>query len=110
MFEFEYRRDGTEFVLIRVDHDLHEEEEVDRMEKVSVGFDAEDWILLKHGRPESVEKWHAKTVKKYTEGGLGDIAQKIKVVTGAFALEDLNRALSTSGAIRLLVERAGIHL
>jgi len=70
-------------------------------DEVSIMYDADDDILLKHGSPENVQK-HFKT---YVEK-LGAVAPgmfNIQVVTSdKWKVSELNRILDTSGYIKLL--------
>ncbi|GBG14586.1 uncharacterized protein NMK_2185 [Novimethylophilus kurashikiensis] len=75
------------------------------MDEVSICFDKESGTLHKHGRPELVQDWHAKAQAKYREAGFDEMADELIVITGRFALEDLNRCLSTSGYVGVFYNR-----
>lgn len=69
------------------------------LEEVSLCFDKESGTLHKHGTPEFVAKWHADAQAKFRSARADSMADELVVITGRFALEDLNRCLSTSGYV-----------
>ena len=67
------------------------------LDEVSIAFDLVDGVLHKHGAPSMVEKWLDETKAKLLASGLAEMAGNLSVMTGRFALADLNRCLTTSG-------------
>lgn len=64
--------------------------------EISVLYDVDEFVLLKHGQPENVKKAY----EKYKEKGLN---AKLEVVTSdSWNVDELNKILSTSGYVRYL--------
>lgn len=80
------------------------------MDEVAIAVDIEDLILLKHGRPEAVNTWFQKAIKKYEASGLGDMASKIRMIQGKFKVEELNRLLDTTGYLAKFLEAHHLDL
>lgn len=63
-------------------------------DEVAVLFDAENNVLLKHGEPERVHQ-HFKTMREeLTAAGLTAEANALTLVTGRFAVEELNKVVN----------------
>jgi len=74
-------------------------------DEVSVLFDSDGYVLLKHGRPEAVESYRKKMVDAYNKSGLQDYVKGLTILTGKFAVDDLNRILDTVGYIEVLLKK-----
>lgn len=81
--------------------------------QVAIGYTTFGGEILfnKHGIPENVNAWAEKTRKKYLESGLSDWAEEIKVVVfpEGYDLEKINRILSTTGYLGILLREEGIE-
>lgn len=67
------------------------------VDEISIAIDVVEGARLRIGDPVSVQKWADKHRAKWTEAGFPEKADDVKVITGRFTLEDLNRCLSTTG-------------
>jgi hypothetical protein len=76
------------------------------MDEVAIALDAVEGFLHKHGDPVMVRQWVANCQRRLSEASAGELASQIVVISGRFALDDLNRCLTTSGYAGLLYERA----
>jgi hypothetical protein len=75
------------------------------VDQISIAIDVGAGARLKIGDPTSVQKWVDKYRAKLKASGFGEMAEELKVITGRFTLEDLNRCLSTSGYAIAMYER-----
>lgn len=75
------------------------------LEEVAIALDKASGTLHKHGDPALVAKWFQHTQAKFRAAGFDDIADDLVVISGRFALEDLNRCISTSGYAGRLYQR-----
>lgn len=71
---------------------------------VAYSVDEDLWTLHKHGDPQVVQGWAAANRQRLREAGAHEMAQSIGVLSGTLDLQLLNAALTTSGAVRHLVE------
>lgn len=80
--------------------------------QVALCFDAQSDppVLLKHGTPERIEAHAAALRKRLLDAGPEDFAAGISVLTGAFAVEDLNRMIDTIGYLKSFLKRLGFSL
>lgn len=76
---------------------------------VAICFSRDDpiWTLHKHGSPDTVVEWYESTVANYRAHGLDDIADSLALIEGKFPVDQLNRALDTTGYVKKLVKAAG---
>lgn len=69
-------------------------------EEVSILFDSFDMTVHKHGTPFLVEAEFKNMHKTYGRAkGLEDIADNLRVITGKFDIDELNKVISTAGYI-----------
>lgn len=75
--------------------------------EVALAIDTDEGILHKHGTPEGVLAWARDAQAKLRAvGGLGgEMADQIKVITGRFPVDDLNRCITHSGYAGVLYQR-----
>jgi hypothetical protein len=91
----EYRLNAGQYVLHANSPMGGDLEPVGRvLDQVSLAIDKAEGILHKHGIPDRVSAWHANASKKLRDGGLGEWADNLVVVTGRFPLEEVNKCLS----------------
>lgn len=70
-------------------------------DEISLLYDFEDHVLLKHGSPSSVQKYFEKYREKIKEDN--PTLERLRVATSdKWKVSELNRILDTSGYIRLL--------
>ena len=108
-----YKLDGTRYVMF-------DETTGDWLwsgDEVSIAFsvDRENdgssmWTLHKHGDPDMVEKWFTEALRKFREAGFNDMADDLKMVRGKFPVSELNRAIDTSGYIKVMLERLKLEV
>lgn len=66
-------------------------------EEVSILFDSFDMAVHKHGTPFLVQAEFKNMHKTYGRAkGLEDIADNLRVITGKFDIDELNKAISTA--------------
>jgi len=70
-------------------------------DEVSLMYDYEDNVLLKHGSPESVQKQY-KEYRAKLESVAPDLFKLRVVTSNKWKVSELNRILDTSGYIKLL--------
>ncbi|MEJ6003794.1 hypothetical protein [Paucibacter soli] len=97
---FNYRLNCGQYVLHDGDRPVRRV-----LDEVSLAFTETDGVLVKHGDPESVQKWVSTTQGKYRAAGFEESAAGLVCITGRFPLEDLNRCLSTTGFVLNLYAR-----
>lgn len=81
--------------------------------RVAVGYTihGDDIVFMKQGRPEDVEQWAEKHRKVYAKGGFPDMALAIRIVVfpEGYDLDKINRILSTSSYLGILLREEGIE-
>ena len=69
-------------------------------DEVAVLFDDDfhaGLTLLKHGAPDVVEAYFFKMIQTYKDSNQDHMFNDLKVVSGKLDVDELNRAISTSG-------------
>lgn len=97
-----YRMNGRHYVLHRDETPVGPP-----LMEVALALDAEDGILHKHGNPEAVNAWARDAQSRLrAQGDIGvEMADQIKVITGRFPVDDLNRCITHSGYVGVLYRR-----
>lgn len=97
-------------------HLLDDDEEIalskDPVKEIAIAYSAPKdaslmWTLHKHGTPELVSQWLATAKSKFTKiGGLGqEMADELRLLQGRIDVDEVNRAIDSSGYVKKLVER-----
>jgi hypothetical protein len=76
---------------------------------LAVSVDSEDPSMVtrhKHGDPKLVQKWAATHILALRQGGLDEMADEMKVITGQFPVDEINEMLECSGRTRKFYESA----
>ena len=83
-------------------------------EEVAIAFDDpgnDDMMtLLKHGTKENVSAYLDKVIPRYREAGLPEMADQLKMISGKFDVEELNRVIDTTGYLKRFMQKHGIEL
>lgn len=78
-------------------------------EEIAVMIDVENAVIHRHGDPAVVNAAHKKLVDSFNATGFGDLAKAIVVVTSCdWDVDELNKALQTSGYIMKVLEKMGV--
>ena len=105
---YEYRMEDDQYVLF----DTENGDILSRNDEIAIAFtidlDDQMWTLHKHGNKERVEKWMDMTHRKFMDAGHADLARELRVVSGKFPVEELNRCIDTTGYIEIMIKDLGI--
>lgn len=99
MYEYQLAY-GTYYLV-----DKRTQEKLYGMDEVAICFSCgfvEDGqiLLLKHGSPENVQKYFKEKVSAYESLGA-----RLRVVTGKFPVDELNKILSTTGYLERFLKK-----
>lgn len=92
--QIHYELNCTDYVLFRGDKPISK-----LLQEVSLAFDKEAGVLMKHGSKEMVSAWLSDAQEKLRSGGAHDLAEQLIMVTGRFPVDELNKCISISGYI-----------
>lgn len=75
------------------------------LDQISLAIDIAEGTLQKHGVPDVVAAWHATTSKKLREGGCGEWADNLIVLTGRFPVEEVNKCVGAMSYAGIFYKR-----
>ena len=91
---------------------MEEKRIVHGCDEIAIAFTKEqdgNYILMKHGDPELVQKWVDRTRELYKDS-LTHTSPDFYMITGKFPVEDLNRLIDTSGWVKVFLQKHNIEL
>ena len=121
MHEFFYEKEGDEFLLVERD-DTFGRDIIWRGPEVAIGFTYDpdqdrgiQYTTHRHGSPETVAAWAEKqriAIELANQRGipLEAWANPYTISTDQWDLEDLNRIISTTGYLAVVITKMGIDL
>lgn len=62
-------------------------------------------VMLKHGKPESIEQWFQTASKAYHEAGFQKEADELRILYFDGDVEDLNKIIDITGYLEVLLSR-----
>ncbi|KWT69571.1 MULTISPECIES: hypothetical protein [unclassified Variovorax] len=75
------------------------------LDQISLAIDTAEGTLHKHGAPERVAAWYADTSRKLREGGCGEWADNLVVVTGRFPIDEVNKCVGAMSYAGIFYKR-----
>ena len=75
------------------------------LDQISLAIDTAEGTLQKHGVPELVAAWYADTSKKLRQGGCGEWADNLVVITGRFPIEEVNKCVGAMSYAGIFYKR-----
>lgn len=73
-------------------------------------FEGDFFTLHKHGDVKNVEAWADNARSSFRKSGFDDMAEAIVVLSGKFDVDQLNRALDTTGYISRFLDYHNINI
>lgn len=92
--QIHYELNCTDYVLFKGDQPVSK-----LLQEVSLAFDKEAGVLMKHGSKEMVSTWLVDAQAKFRNGGHPELAEQLIMVTGRFPVDELNKCISISGYV-----------
>lgn len=97
---FHYEKVGNLYRLMAGD------EVISEGTSVSVAFDCDTFVLLKHGIYQDVAAWVVQATQSFRESGHDDMANALSIHTRQdWVLEDLNRIINNTGFLKTYITR-----
>lgn len=72
---------------------------------ISVSEEHDTYTMHKHGQTEYVKKWFDNAVSKFRAAGFDEMADELKMYTGPFPVEELNKLAQCSGYAQKFYEK-----
>ena len=109
MKNLEYKKDGPMYCLCDTGFD----EELIREEEIAICYSENSVLgatLLKHGDPDKVEAYYHLARQRYTDAGLKEEANALKMISSKdWDLELLNNCIQNVGYLTVFLKRNNIN-
>lgn len=73
--------------------------------EIAICYDRQSGVLLKHGKPDDVERWRENAVARYCEAGYHWNPDDLVLLKGTFPVHELNRVVGDFGYAKTFHER-----